>query len=113
LSALDDRALGDRAVQVVLLAAALAALVILISLFGDYVRIGCLAVIALATVLTAPLRRHDGGGWWTLLAAGAVASIAGAAIAEVAETVGGLIAVVGGGLVVVATAIGFPLREYE
>jgi hypothetical protein len=105
--------LGDRATQAILIAAALAAVLILVSVFGDYVRIGCLVVIALATVITAPVRRGSGGGWWSLLAAGAAASIAGAALAQVAETVGGLIAVIGGVLVVVGVTIGFPLREYE
>jgi hypothetical protein len=97
--------------QVALLAAAAAALAILVSLFGDPVRIGCLAVIGLATIVTAPQRRVRGGGWWSLLAAGAVASVAGFGLAELTETVGGLVAVVGGVLVVVAAAIGFPLSD--
>lgn len=113
MSALGDRALGDRTLQVVLGGAALAALAILVSLFGDAVTAGCLAVIALATVLTAPARHGVGGGWWSLLAIGAVASIAGAGLAQLTETVGGLVAVVGGVLVVVGATIGFPLREYE
>ena len=96
-----------------LAAAVLAALAILVSLFGDIVQIACLAVIALATILAAPMRRAAGGGWWSLLAVGAVASIAGAALAQLTETVGGLVAVVGGVLVVVGATIGFPLREYE
>jgi hypothetical protein len=105
--------LGDRAIQAILLAAAFGALMILVGLFGDYVRIGCLVVIALATVVTAPARQDSGGGWWSLLAIGAAASIAGAALAQAAETVGGLVAVVGGVLVVVGATIGFPLRDYE
>jgi hypothetical protein len=113
LTALADRGLPDRALQAILIAAALAALAILVNLFGDAVKIGCLVVIALATVVTAPARRETGGGWWSLLAIGAVASILGAAISELSETVGGLIAVVGGVLVVVGATIGFPLREYE
>jgi hypothetical protein len=103
--------LGDRGLQAALLAAALAALAILVSLFGDPVRIGCLAVIAVATIVTAPQRRLRGGGWWSLLAAGALASVAGFGLAELTETVGGLVAVVGGVLVVVAATIGFPLSE--
>ena len=113
MSAFADRGLGDRALQLILAAAAVAAVAILVNLFGDWVRLGCLVVIALATVFTAPVRNAAGGGWWTMLAVGAVASIAGAAIAQALETVGGLIAVVGGVLVVAGAAIGFPLREYE
>jgi hypothetical protein len=103
--------LGYRGLQAALLTAGLAALVILVSLFGDPVRIGCLILIALATIVTAPQRRVRGGGWWSLLAVGAVASIAGFGLAELTETVGGLIAVVGGVLVVVAAAIGLPVTD--
>ncbi len=113
MTAIGERALGERGLQVILLAAVLAAVAILVNLFSDYVMIGCLAVIALATVLTAPVRREEGGGWWTLMAIGALASIAGAGIAQLTETVGGLIAVVGGVLVVVGGVVGFPLREPE
>lgn len=113
MTAVADRSLGDRGTQVALIAAALAALVILVNLFSDTVDIACLAVIVLATVLTAPARNLVGGGWWSLLAIGALASIAGAALAQLNETVGGLVAVVGGVLVVVGATIGFPLREYE
>jgi hypothetical protein len=103
--------LGDRGLQAALLAAALAALAILVSLFGDPVRIGCLAVIVLATIVTAPQRRLRGGGWWTLLAAGAIASVVGFGLAELTETVGGLISVAGGVLVVGAATMGFPLAD--
>ena len=113
MSALGDRSLGDRGTQAVLVVAALAAVAILVNLFGDAVQIGCLVVIALAVVVTAPARNQEGGGWWPLLALGALASIAGAALAQLSETVGGLIAVVGGVLVVVGATVGFPLREYE
>ena len=113
MTALADRSYGDRALQAILAAAALAALVILVNLFGDVVKIACLAVIALAVVLTAPLRNEAGGGWWALLAIGALASIAGAGLAQLTETVGGLVAVVGGVLVVVGAVVGFPVREYE
>jgi hypothetical protein len=103
--------LDERALQVALLAASVASLVVLVDLFGDVVRIACLAVIGLVTVLCAPARRVRGGGWWSLLAIGAAGAIAGAAIAQAAETVGGLIAAIGGVLVVIAATIGFPLAE--
>ena len=108
-----EAGLSDRALQAILLLAGLAAVAILVNLFSEPVLIGCLVVMALASLLTAPVRRTAGGGWWNLLAIGAAASIAGAALALVAETLGGLIAVVGGVLVVVGATIGFPLREYE
>lgn len=105
--------MSERALRALLVVAALAAVAIMVNLFGDPVLIACLAVIGLATVLTAPARNAAGGGWWTLLAAGALASIAGAGLALVAETIGGLVAVVGGVLVVVGAAIGFPVPEHE
>jgi hypothetical protein len=98
-----------RIVQVLLVIAALAAIVIMLSLFGTAVMVAGLVVIAVATVLTAPAARGPGRGWWMLLAAGAVLSIVGALVAQAAETPGGWIAVIGGMLVVVAAAIGFPL----
>lgn len=110
---MDELALGDRALQAILLLAIVAAVAILVGLFPDAVRIGCLVVIAFAAVITSPARNADGGGWWNLLAAGAALSIAGAALSLVAETIGGLLAAIGGVLVVVGAVIGFPLREYE
>jgi len=105
------RVLEERTVQSALAVAAVATLIILLGLFGDAVRIACLVVVALVTLMTAPARTVRGGGWWTLLAAGCAASIGGAIIAQPAETLGGLIAVIGGVLVVIAAAIGFPVGE--
>ena len=113
MSSRSNRLLGVRALQLALVAAALAAGAILVSLFGDAVQLVCLGVIVVATILTAPMRGLEGGGWWSLLAVGALASVAGAALAELTETVGGLVAVLGGVLVVVGATIGFPLQEYE
>jgi hypothetical protein len=113
LSPGDGLRLPDRALQAILLVAAFAAVAILVNLFGDAIRIACLVLIVVAAVLTAPARRVAGNGWWTLLALGALASVAGALIALASETIGGLVAVVGGVLVVVGATIGFPLRELE
>jgi hypothetical protein len=97
--------------QVALPLAAVASLVVLVGLFGDVAAAVCLAVVVLCAVITAPARNARGGGWWNLLALGALVSVAGALLALVANTVGGLIAVLGGVLVVVAAAIGFPTAE--
>ena len=103
----------ERVLRVALLVAAIASLVVLVGLFSDVVRIACLALTALVTIVAAPARRMEGGGWWTVLAVGALASIAGAIVAQPAATLGGLIAVIGGVLVVVAATIGFPVAEEE
>ena len=94
--------------RLALIAAVLAAGVILTGLFSDPVRYACLGLIVFVTLLSAAERRQPGGGWWTLLATGAGLSIAGAALAELSEGVGGLVAVVGGALVVIGATIGFP-----
>ena len=94
--------------RVALIVAALAAIVVLLGAFSDPVRIGCLALIAVATVLSFGEFRRPGGGWWALLAAGAVLSVAGAAIAQAAETAGGIVAVLGAALVICGAAIGLP-----
>jgi hypothetical protein len=83
--------------------------VILAGIFPDAVRYGCVGVIALVTLATGAERRRKGSGWWTLLGAGAGLSIAGAGIAELEDTVGGLIAVLGAALVVIGCVIGFPV----
>ena len=53
--------------------------------------------------------RAAGGG--RSLGAGAALSVAGAGLAELNDTVGGLVAVVGGALVVIAATIGFPAGD--
>ena len=108
-----DEGLSQSALRTALVFAALAALVVLTGLFSDAVRLGCLVVIVLATLVTAGERSRPGGGWWTVLGAGAALSALGAGISEVSETVGGLIAVVGGVLVVVGSAIGFPADQLD
>jgi hypothetical protein len=97
--------------QVALPAAAIASLAIMVGLLGDVAAGVCLGIVVLCTVITAPARRQEGGGWWNMLALGALVSVAGAGIALAADTVGGLIAAVGGVLVVVAATIGFPTDE--
>jgi hypothetical protein len=105
--------LGERGIQVALLVAAVASLIVLLGLFSVAARVGCLVVMAGVVVLSAPARAQRGGGWWVVLAVGAGASIGGAVIAQGAQTIGGLIALIGGVLVVIAAAIGFPASLEE
>ena len=108
-----DDGLPQSALRTALVLSALAAVVILAGLFSDAVRYACLGVIVLATLVTAGERSRRGGGWWAVLAAGAVLSAAGAGVAELSETAGGLLAVAGGVLVVVSSVIGFPADELD
>jgi hypothetical protein len=106
------RASGSvRALQLTLLAVAAAAIVIMAGLFATGIRFGCLAVVVGGTWLTAGERRGRGGGWWILLVAGAVLSVAGLALSIPADTAGGIVAIAGAALVVIAAAIGFPLAD--
>jgi hypothetical protein len=89
-------------------------MVILLRLFGTVAAVIGLVAIVAGTVLSAPYApppSEPGRGWWTMLAAGAAISIAGALVAIAAETPGGLLAVLGGVLVAIAVALGFPLSE--
>jgi hypothetical protein len=106
-----DGGLSQFSLRVALVAAAAASVAVLTGLFSDPVGYVCLGVIALATLATVGERRRQGGGWWILLATGAAISIAGAGLAELNDTVGGLFAVVGGALVVIAATIGFPAGD--
>jgi hypothetical protein len=106
-----DSGLSQFSLRLALIAAAACSVAVLTGVFSDPVRYACLGVIALATLVTITERRRPGGGWWTMLAAGAVLSAAGAALAELNDTVGGLVAVIGGALVVIAVTIGFPAGE--
>lgn len=103
--------LSQYSLRLVLVLAATAAVVVLAGFFSDLVRYVCIGVIVVATLLCADERRRRGGGWWTLLGVGALLSIAGAGLAEVQDTIGGLLAVVGGALVVIGAVIGFPADD--
>ena len=106
-----DAGLSQFSLRLALVAAVVAAVAVLTGLFSDEIRYACLGVVARVALVTAPERRRTGGGWWTLLGAGAALSLAGAGLAELNDTVGGLIAVVGGALVVIAATIGFPVDD--
>lgn len=106
-------AMSPRLLQASLLIASIGAVVILLGLFGTAVSIAGLVAIALGTVLAAPAARDEGGGWWRLIAVGAALSVAGALLALVSETVGGLVAVLGGVAVITGSAIGFPIGRLD
>jgi len=94
--------------RLALLLAAGGAIMVMVGLPDALIGFAGLAAIALGTVLSAPAARGPGGGWWNLLASGAVLSAIGAVIALTSEGVGGLIALIGGAAVLVASTVGFP-----
>ena len=75
--------------RVALAAAALAALIVLLNVFSAGLRIVCLGVIVVVTVLAARDRVARDSPWWRLLVAGAAASVVGAIVAQPAVTLGG------------------------
>lgn len=103
--------MNTRILQVALLLAAAGALVIMLGLLGTAASLVGLVVVVLGAVVSAPAGRGPRGGWWTLLAVGAVFSIAGALLSLASEAAGGLFALIGGVAVVTGAAMGFPLRE--
>ena len=98
-----------RVTQLALLLASAAAILIMVDVLGTGGAVVALTVIVVGTLLAAPAGRGKGGGWWTLLAIGAVLSVAGALLTIVSETAGGLVALLGGVAVVSGSAMGFPL----
>ena len=97
-----------RVTQLALLIAPTGAIVIMVGLFGAGVEIGGLLAIALGTVLAAPAGRGPDGGWWPLLASGAVLSFAAPLVALTSAGLGGLLALIGGACVLTGAALGFP-----
>lgn len=98
-----------RSLQLALAAAAVGALLILLSLFGVLFSVIGLILIVLGTVAAAPAAR--GAGWWRMLAIGASISVVAALVQLANDTLGGLIAVVGGILVLIGVALGYPLKN--
>jgi hypothetical protein len=101
---------SDTALRVALVVAAIGAFIVVLGIFGTGIRVACLVLIALATLVALALRPRDGGGWWWILAGGAAASIAGAIIAQPSPTLGGLLALLGGIAVIIGAAVGFPTQ---
>jgi hypothetical protein len=104
--------LSLRGLQLTLLAAIAAGVIVMAGLFSTGVRVACLGVILAVAWLTEPERLRQGGGWWMLVAVGAVLSVAGFAVeqvAELAETAAGIVAIAGAALVIIGATIGFPL----
>lgn len=103
--------MNPRVTQLALVLAGAGAVVILLGLLGDAAAIAGLVAICLGTVLAAPAGRGPRGGWWSLLALGAILSLAGALLSLASTSAGGLLALVGGVAVVSAAAMGFPAGE--
>lgn len=100
-----------RVSQLALLIAAAGAVLIMLGRFGTGADVGGLIAIALGTVLAAPAGRGPEGGWWSLLAAGALLSLAAPLVALASTGLGGLVALLGGVCVLAGAALGFPTER--
>ena len=100
---------GERGLQISLALAGAGALLVLLGLFGTVAGVVGLGLMVAGTVLSAPYAPER--GWWGMLATGAAISVAAALIQIPLDTLGGLLAVLGGVLVLVAAALGLPLRR--
>ena len=98
-----------RTIRVALGLAGLGAIVVMLSPFGTAGDVIGLVAVVLGTDLAAPAAREPRGGWWGLLASGAVISALGAIIALANDTAGGALALIGGAAVLVAVALGWPV----
>jgi hypothetical protein len=103
-----------RRLQLALIAAVAAAVVVMAGLFSTEVRLACLGVVVAAAWATEPERHRPGGGWWMLIVAGTALSLAGFVVEELsepAETAAGIVAIAGAALVIVGATVGFPLGD--
>jgi hypothetical protein len=106
--------LSLRPLQLVLIVAAAAAIVVMSGLFSTGVRLACLVAVVAAAWATERERHRPGGGWWMLIAAGTALSVGGFVVEEIsepAETAAGIVAIAGAALVIVGATVGFPLGD--
>jgi hypothetical protein len=99
------------ALQVGLVAAAIAAFFVVLNLLSTGFRIFCLIVIVAAAAVSFPYGR--GQTWWWFLVGGAAASVLGAIVAQPSTTLGGWLALLGGLAVIVGAIVGFPRERGE
>jgi hypothetical protein len=97
-----------RRLQGLLIATAAGAAIVLSGQFSTAVRAAALVAVLAGVALTYSERFRPGGGWWSLLAAGALLSIAGIALYTVSDDVAGLVSIAGAALVLIGATIGFP-----
>ncbi len=98
---------SERTLRLGLALAGFGAVLVLVNLFGLPGRLVGLGAMVAGAVLSAP---GAGGsrGWWEVLAAGALLTLAGIAVSFAVASLGGLLAVAGGILAAIAVALGFP-----
>ena len=97
-----------RRLQALLIVTAAGAAIVLSGQFSTAVRAVALAVMLLGVALTYSERFRPGGGWWSLLAAGAVLSLVGLALYGLSDDIAGIVSIAGAGLVLVGATVGFP-----
>jgi hypothetical protein len=95
-----------RATQIGLIVASLGAFLVIFNLFG-------LGIVGLFLAVGGAALAASGGvgkGWYAAVALGAIVAVLSRLVAEGAETIGGWLAVAGSMAILIATALGFPVR---
>jgi hypothetical protein len=103
--------LTDGRLAGLLLLAFACAIAVILGIGPELVGLGLNLTMLGIAALTADERNREGGGWWTLLATGAVLSLAGEGISHLADTPGSIVALTGCLLVAAGAAIGFPVSD--
>lgn len=99
-----------RRLQALLIVTAAGAALVLSGQFSTFVRAVALIVMLLGVAATRSERFRPGGGWWSLLAAGAVLSLAAVALYPLTDDIAGFVAIAGAALVLIGVAVGFPAQ---
>jgi hypothetical protein len=101
---------AESRLRAILLVAGLGAVIVLMGVGGIAVELVGLALMILATILSAPAAPKSGAGdvnWWALLGLGTLLAAIGIPLALGVELVGGLLTAIGGVFVVVGAALGY------
>ena len=97
--------------QALLVIGGIGAALALIQLLGIAGGLAGVALMACATVLSAPAAPEPesrGLNWWALLAGGTALALIGVPLGLVLEAPGGLLTAIGGGMAIVGVAFGYP-----
>jgi len=97
--------------QALLVIGALGAGIAVVQLLGIAGGLVGVALMAFATVLSAPAAPEPGArglNWWALLAGGTALAMVGVPLGLLLEAPGGLLTTIGGGMAIVGVAFGYP-----
>ena len=101
----------DRRLAGLLLLAFACAIAVMIGVLPEPIGFALNLIVLSIAFATAEERNRQGGGWWAILALGAVLALLGEGLSHLADTPGSIVALIGGLMVAAAAAIGFPVAD--